>query len=37
MLKSVSQNIVFTCIPLNFVHLLNYDVQIIKNVNTYID
>ena len=37
MLKRISQNIVFTCIPLNLVYLLNYDVKIIKKVNTHID
>ena len=37
MLKRISQNIVFTCIPLNLVYLLNYDLKIIIKVNIYID
>ena len=35
--KAHNWKIVFTCIPLNLVYLLNYGVKIIKKVNIYID
>ena len=36
-LKRISKNIVFTCIPLNLLYLLNYGVKILKKANVYID
>ena len=33
MLKRICKDVVFTCIPLNLVHLLNYGVKLIKKVN----
>ena len=37
MLNRISKNIVFTCIPLNLLYLMNYGLKIIKKVNVYID